>query len=311
MEQRKEDFSSRSYWDKFYSTFDGDTYEWLQDFSVLKPYILRKTKPGQSFLDVGCGLSEVSDQVAKLGLKVTNIDLSSRCLEKLRARREKKVGAFLDRQERQRRLFPTMDNNDSQKVVGDETEHRLRKDDNNSNTRKKKGLNAIVKKHINTTKLTARRKKKKKKKTKERQPQQQNVEAEQKKPKDIPIHQRSNDPILKIKYRLLDCTDMVSFDEGEFDIVFDKGTLDSLVCRSFDETETARLAVREIYRVLKPGGCFILCSHGREERRMALLRQDGLLWSSIQTISLAKKKTLYCEPKPNAGHVLFLCTRKK
>lgn len=61
-------------------------------------------------------------------------------------------------------------------------------------------------------------------------------------------------PRRKINYATMDVTDLSYFTEGTIDLVFDKGTLDSLLCSRDDfKLERASAMVEEVYRILKPG----------------------------------------------------------
>jgi ubiquinone/menaquinone biosynthesis C-methylase UbiE len=70
----------------------------------------------------------------------------------------------------------------------------------------------------------------------------------------VVVHQmRATFPdVPRLYWLVMDCTNM-GFDDDHFDIVFDKGTIDALMC------DTSCLGpigatLRQIYRVLKPGG---------------------------------------------------------
>ena len=62
----------------------------------------------------------------------------------------------------------------------------------------------------------------------------------------------------------MDCTKM-TYDDNYFDIVFDKGTLDALLCG--DDTLFFN-AVKEVSRVLKNNGYFIVITYGKPEARL-------------------------------------------
>ena len=101
--------------------------------------------------------------------------------------------------------------------------------------------------------------------------------------------------ILKI-VATMDCRKL-EFKDGLFDVVVDKGTLDSLLC-SDDAEQNAEAALSEIYRyycsshptlarcvtlgrcicrVLTPSGSLVCISHGTEDERANYFRVS-VLW---------------------------------
>merc|ERR1719162_943934 len=59
---------------------------------------------------------------------------------------------------------------------------------------------------------------------------------------------------------------MPNLDDESFDIVFDKGTLDTLACCP-DRYHKLPIYTKEILRVLKPGGIWLVISFGPPETR--------------------------------------------
>ena len=63
----------------------------------------------------------------------------------------------------------------------------------------------------------------------------------------------------------MDVLDM-KFKNGEFDIVLDKGTLDSVLCGDNSAPNVDKM-LNEVYRVLSPNGIYICVTYGVEEQR--------------------------------------------
>jgi len=61
---------------------------------------------------------------------------------------------------------------------------------------------------------------------------------------------------------------MKSFSNNQFNIVIDKGTLDSILCTENASTLVEKM-IDEIYRVLDDNGIFICISYGNEDTRKA------------------------------------------
>ena len=69
--------------------------------------------------------------------------------------------------------------------------------------------------------------------------------------------------------------DMKDFQEGQFNLVFDKALLDSILCGE-DALETVKTMLKEIYRVLADEGYYIIVSNSDESTRKDLF--DLNLW---------------------------------
>jgi SAM-dependent methyltransferase len=73
-----------------------------------------------------------------------------------------------------------------------------------------------------------------------------------------------------------DCTNMDRLATASFDVVFDKGTMDSLMSARPSTPIIARM-MEEVERVLKPGGVFVEISHGAPIMRQPLLNSWTIL----------------------------------
>lgn len=70
----------------------------------------------------------------------------------------------------------------------------------------------------------------------------------------------------KMIYKQMDCLEMTEFKQGEYNIVMDKGTLDSVLCGD-NSVPNAEKMLSEIHRVLSPNGIYICITYGDEEHR--------------------------------------------
>ncbi len=85
----------------------------------------------------------------------------------------------------------------------------------------------------------------------------------------------------------------MKYEDNSFDIAIDKSTIDALLCgdRSF---LNVAIMTKEIQRVLKPGGIYMIISYGQPENRVFHLEREHLsLDISIYTI---KKENNEGEP---------------
>eukprot|EP00931_Biecheleriopsis_adriatica_P124323 TRINITY_DN99455_c0_g1_i1.p1 TRINITY_DN99455_c0_g1~~TRINITY_DN99455_c0_g1_i1.p1 ORF type:complete len:286 (+),score=62.49 TRINITY_DN99455_c0_g1_i1:15-872(+) len=81
----------------------------------------------------------------------------------------------------------------------------------------------------------------------------------------------------------------LDFPDECFDAVLDKATFDTIVTSGTSERPDAMLA--EVYRVLKPGGVFLMVTHSGPARRLCYLAKDSSRPWKIEVARLAKGKT--------------------
>ena len=77
-------------------------------------------------------------------------------------------------------------------------------------------------------------------------------------------------------YQVADITDMSKdFSQNQFDVVLDKSTIDALLCGDRSFIMTAKM-LKEVQRVLKIGGYYIMISYGDPESRLFHLEREFL-----------------------------------
>lgn len=72
----------------------------------------------------------------------------------------------------------------------------------------------------------------------------------------------------------MDATDLSALPPGVFDLIIDKGLLDSVLCGERAYSRVTKM-VGEMLKVLKPGGAYVVASHGTPATRQAYLEVDG------------------------------------
>ncbi|GBF90084.1 hypothetical protein Rsub_02792 [Raphidocelis subcapitata] len=75
----------------------------------------------------------------------------------------------------------------------------------------------------------------------------------------------------EVSWEVADCRSMPQYGDGSFSGVLDKGTLDAVLCSGSGLVD-ARAYVSEAYRLLAPGGAFLLISLGAPDSRLSVLR---------------------------------------
>jgi SAM-dependent methyltransferase len=88
-------------------------------------------------------------------------------------------------------------------------------------------------------------------------------------------------------FKVMDVCDLGFFDDEVFDTIFDKAMFDTLLCS--DEGEAAKQKkcmqmVEEMYRVLKPGGVYIIVSLNATEEVLPMLVKDGEAYCALSWV---------------------------
>ncbi len=68
---------------------------------------------------------------------------------------------------------------------------------------------------------------------------------------------------------IIDCRDL-KYENNTFDVVIDKSTMDALLCGDQSFLNVA-IMTKEVQRVLKTGGIYLIISYGQPENRVAHL----------------------------------------
>ncbi len=89
----------------------------------------------------------------------------------------------------------------------------------------------------------------------------------------------------KMIFKVLDACEMKDFDSGQFNIVLDKGTLDSILC-SENPLQNSQKMISEVYRVLNHDGKYICISFGDSEHRMKFFKSQN--WIKINYEKIIK-----------------------
>ena len=108
----------------------------------------------------------------------------------------------------------------------------------------------------------------------------------------------------------MDVLDMKDFQEGEFNIVFDKALLDSILCGE-NALDTVKIMLKEIYRVLIDEGYYIIVSNSDESTRKDLF--DDKMWE-YKFLEIPKpSKMIMLDEKdkdPKNFHYIYILKKK-
>lgn len=70
----------------------------------------------------------------------------------------------------------------------------------------------------------------------------------------------------KMQFKVVDVLDMKDFQNGSFNTILDKGTLDCILCGDNSVPNAAKM-MAEVFRVLAPGGHYMVITYGDPEYR--------------------------------------------
>lgn len=110
----------------------------------------------------------------------------------------------------------------------------------------------------------------------------------------------------------MDFTEMnvcsIDFPSGCFDMVFDKCTLDCVLCGD-SNFQRASLMLQNVYRVLKPGGVYILVSYGMPDARLGYIKNKFLNWSIEHAKIVKVPMDQFTSLELSQYHYIYICTK--
>jgi len=113
---------------------------------------------------------------------------------------------------------------------------------------------------------------------------------------------------VRMNYKKMNVLDMPEFGDKTFDVVFDKALLDTILCG-----ENALIVVekmmKEIYRVLKDDGNYIIISNSDEDRRKLLFDEE--MWEyTVMEIEKPSKVVVIDDKDPKNFHYIYVLRKK-
>ncbi|XP_024522994.1 EEF1A lysine methyltransferase 4 [Selaginella moellendorffii] len=97
----------------------------------------------------------------------------------------------------------------------------------------------------------------------------------------------------QLSYKTMDVRNMAEFKDNTFDAAIDKGLVDAMVCATNGAGDVTQM-LREMYRVIKPGGNFVMVTYGFPLIRVPALMDRGMSWIT----------NCWILPKPYSGSEL-------
>jgi ubiquinone/menaquinone biosynthesis C-methylase UbiE len=93
--------------------------------------------------------------------------------------------------------------------------------------------------------------------------------------------------LANVRWLVMDITDL-QFPDSSFDVVLDKGTLDSLFCGG-NSMEVIDQSLVEIHRVLRKGGHFISITYGQPPSRVPVFQGAELGWKMSEPLMIENR----------------------
>jgi len=101
------------------------------------------------------------------------------------------------------------------------------------------------------------------------------------------------------------------FNEGAFEAVIDKGTMDSILCGE-GSTKNVAVMCKHISRVLKPGGAYIVVSYGQPDYRMNYFDKPEYNWTVLPVQNVNKPcVSAVADPDPANVHYVYVMQKNK
>lgn len=112
----------------------------------------------------------------------------------------------------------------------------------------------------------------------------------------------------QMEFTQMDARSIELIPAATFDLIIDKALFDSLLC-SDDNIVSVNKMVREMQRVLKPGGVYIVISHGSPENRLGYLRRpkQGLVWNVESMVVPKPVLAGFEEDEHHKSHYFYTC----
>lgn len=113
-----------------------------------------------------------------------------------------------------------------------------------------------------------------------------------------------------LKWTEMNVTDM-QFSENTFDVVIDKGCMDSILCGEGSTNNVGKMC-SEVSRVLKEKGIYIVVTYGIPENRLSYLEKDDYRWKvTTQTVPKPTISTTAQSDNKEASavHYIYICQK--
>lgn len=110
-----------------------------------------------------------------------------------------------------------------------------------------------------------------------------------------------------VSFAVMDACEM-TFPDASFELVVDKGTLDSILCGE-DAKDRSTAYLDHVFRVLKPFGLFLCVSYANRDMREMYFAREALDWD-IEVREVPKPKLLETQTSSDDCHYIYILRKR-
>ena len=121
------------------------------------------------------------------------------------------------------------------------------------------------------------------------------------------MEEKHKDERPNMTWVLMDITDMADIGTDSYDLAIDKSTIDALLCGDDSFLQVASM-LKEVQRVLKPGGHYFAISYGKPETRVSHLERSFLSWE-LREFLLYEAGIESEAEKAQGTHYIYVCKK--
>ena len=133
-----------------------------------------------------------------------------------------------------------------------------------------------------------------------------NIYNKKKKKNVINIMKKRNEKRPKMSFEVMDVRDL-KYENNSIDLAVDKSTIDALLCGENSYINVAKM-IKEVQRVLKVGGYYMIISYGSPENRVIHLERKFEDFD-VQIYSI--KNNYFEDDDYDKVHYIYLCKKLK
>lgn len=111
----------------------------------------------------------------------------------------------------------------------------------------------------------------------------------------------------RLEYRELDARDLSALPDASFDVVLDKALFDVVLCGPANLSGIAEMTA-EAHRVLRPGGAYVVVSHGAPATRLGYLERPALDWR-VAVLPVPKPRIAKSPQRADDAYYVYVCTK--